>query len=152
MHSFAHVISNAMSSQREAELSMFVVALFKLCALPVCHKKQKTNGGIILLRPDLFFLYLLLIVASFLLLSIGMIDCCVPLLLVVFCCMSAANYNKSRQDNIIVGGGRRGYVNCFWVDAAGDPADHSDVTDESSSGQRVSLAKREADGNKKGWC
>jgi hypothetical protein len=66
--------------------------------------------------------------------------------------MSAANYNKSRQDNIIVGGGRRGYVNCFWVDAAGDPADHSDVTDESSSGQRVSLAKREADGNKKGWC
>jgi len=66
---------------------MFVVALFKLCALPACRKKWKTNGGIIMLRPNFLFLYLLLIVALFLLLSIDMIYCCVPHLLVLVCCM-----------------------------------------------------------------
>ena len=50
-------------------------------------KKWKTNGGIIMLRPNFLFLYLLLIVALFLLLSIDMIHCCVPHLLVLVCCM-----------------------------------------------------------------
>ena len=89
MHSLAHVIINAISSYQKEKVRMFVVALFKLCALPACCKKWKTNGGIIMhnASPQFFILIFVVDVALFLLLSIDMIDCCVPDLMVLVCCM-----------------------------------------------------------------